>query len=105
MSNINVWLSDNKANRYTKTYFKDYVDISVDLIIRTGAIKSYLNTISFNDITGFINFGNSYFGSAVYVYNPTTLSNIDFVSYVNNNDSNISSNNPFDFFNQTIIQF
>jgi hypothetical protein len=93
MSNINVWLSDNKANRYTKTYFKDYVDISGDLIIRTGAIKSYLNTISFNDITGFINFGNSYFGSAVYVYNPTTLSNIDFVSYVNNNDSNISSIN------------
>ena len=52
-----------------------------------------MNTITFNDTTGFVNFGNVYFGANFYVYNPTTLSNIDLVSYVNTNDSNISSIN------------
>ena len=98
MSTISGWLSDNKANRYTKTYFKDFVDVSGDIIIRNGSIKTPLNTISFNDTTGFVNFGNSYFGSAVYVYNPTTLSNIDLVSYVNTNDSNISSISQFKYY-------
>ena len=93
MSNINVWLSDNKANRYTKTYFKDFVDVSGDIIIRNGSIKTPMNTISFNDLTGFVNFGNVYFGANFYLYNPMTLSNIDFVSYVNTNDSNITSIN------------
>jgi len=72
---------------------RDYLDLSGNLIIRNGSIKTPMNTISFNDSTGFVNFGNVYFGSAVYIYNPTTLTNIDVVSYVNTNDSNISSIN------------
>jgi len=52
-----------------------------------------MNTITFNDTTGFVNFGNAYFGSAVYIYNPTTLSNIDVVAYVNTNDTNITTIN------------
>jgi hypothetical protein len=91
---LSTWLSDATANRYRKTYFNGFVDIKDgDIIIRNGSIKTPMNTITFNDTTGFINFGNVYFGSAVYVYNPTTTSNIDFVSYVNTNDSNISSIN------------
>ena len=89
-----TWLSDTKANRYVKTYFNGFIDVSNgDIIIRKGSIKTPMNTISFNDTTGFVNFGNVYFGSAMYIYNPTTLSNIDVVSYVNANNSNISSIN------------
>ena len=89
-----TWLSDTKANRYVKTYFNGFIDVSGgDIVIRNGSIKTPMNTISFNDTTGFINFGNVYFGSAMYIFNPLTSSNIDVVSYVNGNDTNISSIN------------
>ena len=91
---LSTWLSDATANRYRKTYFNGFIDIKDgDIIIRNGSIKTPMNTISFNDTTGFINFGNVYFGANFYVYNPTTLSNIDLVSYVNTNDLSISSIN------------
>ena len=67
MSTISGWLSDNKANRYTKAYFKDFVDVSGDIIIRNRSINTPLNTIAFNDFTGFVNLSNVHFGSALYV--------------------------------------
>ena len=83
---LSTWLSDATANRYRKTYFNGFVDIKDgDIIIRNGSIKTPMNTITFNDTTGFVNFGNVYFGANFYVYNPTTTSNIDIVSYVNTN--------------------
>jgi hypothetical protein len=88
-----TWLSDASANRYIKTYIKDFLDLSGNLYIQNGGIYTPLNSITFNDTTGFINFSNSYFGSAVYIYNPSTSSNIDVVAYVNDNNSNITSIN------------
>jgi len=70
-----------------------FLDLSGTLYLRNSSIMTPMNTITFNDTTGFVNFGNAYFGSAVYIYNPTTLSNIDVVAYVNTNDSNITTIN------------
>ena len=98
----NGFNTNSNFNKFKGTYFNSDVDVSGgNIICRTGNIYvapnsfiySPMNSISFNDTTGFTNFGSSYFGSAVYIYNPTTLSNIDVVAYVNSNDSNISSIN------------
>ena len=88
-----TWLVDASANRTNKTYMKDFLDLSGNLYLRNSSIMTPMNTITFNDTTGFVNFGNTYFGSAVYIYNPTTLSNIDVVAYVNTNNSNITTIN------------
>ena len=88
-----TWLVDASANRTNKSYLQGFLDISGNLYLRNSSIMTPMNTITFNDTTGFVNFGNSYFGSAVYIYNPTTLSNIDVVAYVNTNNSNITTIN------------
>ena len=49
------WLADSSANRYTKTYMIDYLDLSGNLIIRGGAIKSGDNEIQFDNDFNFIN--------------------------------------------------
>jgi hypothetical protein len=53
------WLADGSANRYTKTYMIDYLDLSGNLIIRGGAIKSGANEIQFDNFYNFINIPNS----------------------------------------------
>ena len=97
----NGFNTNSNFNKFKGTYFNSDVDVSGgNIICRTGnvylkdnsAIYSPSNTITFSS-NGFVNFGNSYFGSAVYIFNPTTSSNIDVVAYVNANDSNITSIN------------
>ena len=67
---MSTWLSDPTANRYRKTYFNGFVDVSGgDIILRTGNIKllsgeyptisSNNNTITFDDIYQFTNFANN----------------------------------------------
>jgi microcystin-dependent protein len=85
-----TWLSDASANRTLKTYMKDFLDLSGNLYLQNGSIITPMNTISFNDTNGFVNFGNVYFGSAVYIYNPNVSSNIDVVAYVNTNNDNVN---------------
>ena len=43
------WLSDPSANRYTKSYFKDFIDLSGNLIIRNGSITGA--SVSFEDLS------------------------------------------------------
>lgn len=73
----NNYNTNSNFNKFKGTYFNSDVDVSGgNIICRNGNIyvgaNSYiyspLNTISFNDTTGFVNFGNAYFGSAVYIY-------------------------------------
>jgi microcystin-dependent protein len=54
-----VWNSDPSFNKITSTYFKDLIDLSGNLIIRNGTIRSPANTIVFDDsATNSINFTN-----------------------------------------------
>jgi hypothetical protein len=88
-----TWISDASANRTNKTYMQGFLDLSGNLYLRNSSIRTPMNTITFNDTTGYVNFGNIYLGANVLVYNPSTLSNIDVVSYVNTNDTNITTIN------------
>ena len=54
-----VWNSDPSFNKITSTYFKDLIDLSGNLIIRNGTIKSPINSIEFDDEFSFINIPNS----------------------------------------------
>lgn len=54
-----VWNSDPSFNKITSSYFKDLIDLSGNLIIRNGTIKSPANTIEFDDTFSFINIPNS----------------------------------------------
>ena len=65
------WLADASANRYTKTYMIDYLDLSGNFIIRGGAIKSGANEIQFDNVYNFINIPNSahIFGEFKLLYN------------------------------------
>jgi len=54
-----VWNSDPSFNKITSTYFRDLIDLSGNLIIRNGTIRSPANTIVFDDsATNSINFTN-----------------------------------------------
>jgi microcystin-dependent protein len=54
-----TWNSDPSFNKITSTYFKDLIDLSGNLIIRNGTIKSPANTIEFDDSSfNSINFTN-----------------------------------------------
>lgn len=50
-----TWLVDASANRYTKTYMIDYLDLSGNFYIRNGVIRSGDNTIEFDNTYNFIN--------------------------------------------------
>ena len=65
---IPSWLADGSANRYTKTYMIDYLDLSGNLYIRNGVIASPNNSIEFDDVYSFINFPNN-----VHLYGETKL--------------------------------
>jgi hypothetical protein len=54
-----TWLIDASANRYTKTYMIDYLDLSGNFYIRGGKIASSNNAIEFDDVYGFLNIPNS----------------------------------------------
>jgi hypothetical protein len=56
---IPIWLVDASANRYTKTYMIDYLDLSGNFYIRGGKIASSNNSIEFDDVYGFLNIPNS----------------------------------------------
>ena len=87
------WISDVSANKFTRTYMIDYLDLSGNLYIRNGKIQTPMNSIEFNDTTGYINISNLYLYNTLLIYNPTTTSNIDLVAYVNSNNTNITSIN------------
>lgn len=53
------WLQDASANRYTKTYMIDYLDLSGNFYIRNGLIRSGDNTIEFDNSFNFINIPNA----------------------------------------------
>jgi len=53
------WNADSSFNKITSSYFKDLIDLSGNLIIRNGTIKSPANTIEFDDTFSFINIPNS----------------------------------------------
>jgi microcystin-dependent protein len=88
-----TWLVDASANRTNKTYMINYLDISGNLYIRNGKIQTPMNSIEFNDTTGYINISNLYLYNNLLIYNPITTSNIDLVAYVNSNNTNITSIN------------
>ena len=88
-----TWLVDASANRTNKSYMINYLDISGNLYIRNGKIQTPMNTIEFNDTTGYINISNLYLYNNLLIYNPITTSNIDLVAYVNSNNTNITSIN------------
>lgn len=54
-----TWLFDASANRYTKTYMIDYLDLSGNFYIRNGLIRSGDNIIQFDNSFNFINIPNS----------------------------------------------
>ena len=56
---IPSWLADASANRYTKTYMIDYLDLSGNLYIRGGKIATPNNAIEFDDTFSFINIPNN----------------------------------------------
>jgi len=87
------WISDVSANKFTRTYMIDYLDLSGNLYIRNGKIQTPGNTIEFNDATNYINISNLYLYNNLLIYNPITTSNIDLVAYVNSNNTNITSIN------------
>jgi microcystin-dependent protein len=87
------WITDVSANKFTRTYMIDYLDISGNLYIRNGKIQTPMNSIEFNDTTGYINISNLYLYNTLLIYNPITTSNIDLVAYVNSNNTNITSIN------------
>ena len=87
------WITDTSANKFTRTYMINYLDISGNLYIRNGKIQTPMNSIEFNDTTGYINISNLYLTNNLLIYNPTTTSNIDLVAYINSNNTNITSIN------------
>jgi hypothetical protein len=88
-----TWISDSSANRTNKSYLQGFLDISGNLYIRNGKIQTPGNTIEFNDATNYINISNLYLYNTLLIYNPSTLSNIDLVPYINTNDTNITTIN------------
>ena len=88
-----TWLVDASANRTNKSYLQGFLDISGNLYIRNGKIQTPMNSIEFNDTTGYINISNLYLTNNLLIYNPTTTSNIDVVAYINSNNTNITSIN------------
>ena len=54
-----VWNADASWNAFTSSYFKDTIDLSGNLIVRNGSIKSPANEIQFDDAFSFINIPNS----------------------------------------------
>jgi hypothetical protein len=63
-----VWNADGSWNAFTSSYFKDTIDLSGNLIVRNGSIKSPANEIQFDDVFSFINFPNN-----VHLYGETKL--------------------------------
>jgi len=88
-----TWLVDASANRTNKSYMQGFLDLSGNLYIRNGKIQTPMNSIEFNDTTGYINISNLYLYNTLLIYNPITTSNIDLVAYVNSNNTNITSIN------------
>jgi microcystin-dependent protein len=98
----NGFNSNSNFNKFKGTYFNSDVDCSGgNIICRNGnfyignnaSIYSPMNRIQFDDVGGYINFSKVYVSSNFLIYNPTTLSNIDIIPYINQNNTNITSLN------------
>ena len=90
-----VWLLDASANRYTKTYMIDYLDLSGNFYIRNGVIRSGDNQIQFDNVYNFINIPNSahIFGELKLDYSGTEY-NVGYeVSQVSSFSGSLSSIN------------
>jgi microcystin-dependent protein len=98
----NGFNSNSNFNKFKGTYFNSDVDVSGgNIICRNGnfyignnaSIYSPMNRIQFDDVGGYINFSKVYVSSNFLIYNPTTLSNVDLIPYINQNNTNITSIN------------
>lgn len=103
MSNPPNGFNSNSAfNKFKGTYFNSDIDCSGgNIICRNGnfyignnaSIYSPTNRIQFDDVGGYINFSKVYVSSNFLIYNPTSLTNVDLIPFINQTNTNITAAN------------